>query len=74
MNLIKILNESKNENQSHYKWVVIVEELNHATRRGLRLENVTTYDFFVYQHFFSKRDGDVRNKDGLKKIVMISRI
>ena len=59
MDLIKVLNESKNERQSDYKWAVIVEEPDHATRSGLRLENVATYDLFVYQHSSSKRDGDV---------------
>ena len=58
--LIRVLDESKNERQSDYKWAVIVEEPDHATRSGLRLENVSTYDLFVYQHFFSKRDGDVK--------------
>ena len=59
MDLIKVLNESKNERQSDYKWAVIVDEPDHATRSGLRLKNVATYDMFVYQHSFSKRDGDV---------------
>ena len=38
-----------------------MEEPDYATRRGLRLENVSTYDMFVYQHSFSKRDGDVKD-------------
>ena len=59
MDVIRVLNESKNERQSDYKWAVIVEEPDYTTRSGLRLENVATYDMFVYQHYFSKRDGDV---------------
>ena len=59
MDVIRVLNEAKNERQSDYKWAVIVDEPDHATRSGLRLENVATYDMFVYQHSFSKRDGDV---------------
>ena len=64
MDVIRVLRESKNERQSDYKWAVIVEEPDHATRSGLRLENVATYDMFVYQHFFSKRDGDVKDING----------
>ena len=64
MDLIMVLNESKNEHPSNYKWAVIVEEPSHATRSGLRLENVATYDMFVYQHSFSKRDGDVKDNAG----------
>ena len=48
-----------------------MEEADAATRSGLRLKNVATYDFFVYLHFFSKRDGDVRNND-TQKICNIS--
>ena len=40
-----------------------MEEPDHATRSGLRLENVATYDMFVYQHSFSKRDGDAKDND-----------
>ena len=66
MDLIKVLNESKNEHPSNYRWAVIVNESDYATRSGLRLENVATYDMFVYQHSFSKRDGDV--KDNAKAV------
>ena len=64
MDVISLFNESKNEHQSDYKWAVIVEEPDHATRSGLRLENVATYDLFVYQHFSTLRDGDVSDDKG----------
>ena len=57
--LIKVLNEAKNEEESLYKWAVITEEPG-SDGEGLRLESVATYDLFVYLHSFAKRDGDVK--------------
>jgi tyrosinase len=60
--LIKVLKEAKTEGSSKYTWAVVVQEPN-QNGLGLRLENISTYDLFVYHHYFSKREGpgDVNN-------------
>ena len=60
--LIRVLKEAKTEQPSEYAWAVVVQEPN-QNGLGLRLENISTYDLFVYHHYFSKREGpgDVNN-------------
>ena len=61
--LIEVLLRAKQGYWTDNAWAAIVEEPNQHGR-GLQLENISTYDLFVYQHFFSKREGDVKGDNG----------
>jgi tyrosinase len=64
--LIKVLKEAKTEGSSKYTWAVVVQEPNQLGV-GLQLENISTYDLFVYHHYFSKREGDINNIDVVRQ-------
>ena len=61
--LIRVLKEAKMEQHSKYAWAVVVQEPD-ENGKGLQLQNISTYDLFVYHHYFSKREGDVDTIDG----------
>ena len=57
LDYIMVLNESKNEAKSDYRWAVVIEEPNENGGK-FKLQNVATYDMFVVHHFLAARDKD----------------
>jgi tyrosinase len=61
--LITVLKEAKT---GDYAWAVVVQEPD-ENGIGLQLQNISTYDLFVYHHYFSKREGDINNIDVVRQ-------